>query len=392
MKRLCSLILLLGCSHSDSFDNPDRSVGPFNTGNDLTLTLNPSQDYWPAWTQDGRGILYAYVDSFVNQQGRLHRCLGMLSPSGGTRIWQLCDNRAQRDDSTNSYAGFAVDSSGRLLVAEAVSRANSPFSSLPQRTTLWLADTAHPYARVSLASFPQAIGGTNVQWLSGITWTGPNTFMALGQQFLLVPTCNFCFTRDSAFTVSDGVLIRGTISGGSAALQAIPGTLGATGYSLAEGGGTIVLTMQHDVRLFRVPLAGGTITPAYAGRDDTLSHQQGELVGVTCKGSTCIVSKAPIQLAGDYIVRDSHEPSGWGHQSSLGAFLPGVMELHSISIASGADQILRTDNQRVVFAAPRLSPVNGDLVVQLGGGWGNLQTHLNGGPNGTLHLYKSVLP
>lgn len=382
MKRLCSLILLLGCTHSDSFDNPASTVGPFNTGNDLTLTLNPDQDYWPAWTQDGRGILYSYVD----QERRLHRCLGMLSPNGGTRIWQLCDNRAVRDDSTNSYAGFAVDSTGRLLVAEAVSRANPPFG-LPQRFTLWLADTARPYARTQLATLPQSIGGTNVQWLSSIMWTGPNSFMALGQQLLLV-------SRDSAFAVSDGILLRGTITGNTATLQAIPGTLGATGYSLAEGGNTIAFTIQHDLRLFKIPVAGGVPFPTYLGRDDTLSHQHGELIGVTCKVTTCIVSKAPILIAGDYIGPDASEPSGWGHHSDTGSFLAGqaLMELHQVSLTTGADQVIRTGLRPNGFVAPQLSPVNGDLVMQLGGGWGHLQTFAGGGANGTLHLYKSFTP
>ena len=41
---------------------PIPAVGPFNTGTDVRLTLNPDQDYWPAWTDDGRGILYAFVN------------------------------------------------------------------------------------------------------------------------------------------------------------------------------------------------------------------------------------------------------------------------------------------------------------------------------------------
>ena len=57
-----ALLLLLGCGHSDSFIVSQPIVGPFGSGADIQLTFNVEQDYWPAWTQDGRGILYSYVN------------------------------------------------------------------------------------------------------------------------------------------------------------------------------------------------------------------------------------------------------------------------------------------------------------------------------------------
>lgn len=66
----------------------------------------------------------------------------MLAPASGTRIWQLCGNRAVRDDSVTSFAAFAMDNVGQLLVAEAVSSIHEGLIALP-RTSLWLADTAH---------------------------------------------------------------------------------------------------------------------------------------------------------------------------------------------------------------------------------------------------------
>lgn len=377
---LAALLIFAGCTHSDAFVTPVSTVGPFNTGADVLLTLNPDQDYWPAWTQDGRAVLYAFVDV----EHPLHRCLGMLAPLGGTRLWQLCDNRAVRDDSTNSYSGFAVDSTGRLLVAEAVSPAHSWFSVVPHSTTLWLADTARPFARVPLLALPQTIGNTVVSWVSDIRWTGPNTFIALGEQ--LFPD------KDSVFVPSPGVVFRGTIAANHATVQAVAGTQGVTGYSFAENGATIVFTASHDLRLFTVPAGGGVPLPEVPVRDDTLSHQKGELLGVSCRGETCIVAKGAILLAGDYWILDPRVPSGWNNTSSLGAYLAGQMELHSVSLTSGADVILRVDTTHVVFATPQLSPLSGDLLLQIGGGWGHLQTYFRGGTNSALHLYRALVP
>ena len=177
---------------------------------DVQLTFNVDQDYWPAWTTDGRGILYAYVD----RERPLHRCLGLLPATGGTRLWQLCDNRAVRDDSASSYGAFALDSAGRLLVAETVSSANAGATALSQ-TTLWLADSAHPYVRTSLLTLPLTVGTTVVTWLADISWTGPNTFIALGQQFSSEPHCigpglsMVCPSRDSIWADTGGVVVRG---------------------------------------------------------------------------------------------------------------------------------------------------------------------------------------
>jgi hypothetical protein len=368
------LVLLFGCTHSDPFVTSVSTVGPFNTGTDVQLTLNPDQNYWPAWTQDGRAILY----SFVDQEHALHRCLGLLAPLGGTRLWQLCDNRAVRDDSTNSFLAYALDSTGQLLVAEAVSPANSFVTSIPHSTTLWLADTARPYMRAALLTLPLGVGATNINSLADIVWTGSNTFIALGEEVL--------WTSDSVFAASDGVVLRGTIAGGRATLEPIAGTRGATGYSLAAAGTTIAFTVRHDLHLYTVPVAGGAPSPPVPQRDDTLSHQKGELLGVSCKGFTCLVAKGAVLLAGDYWV---FTPSGWENQSEGGGINGTTMELHSVSLQSGIDQIVRSNNSGIVYVTPQISPISGDVVLQIGGGLGHLQTV---GSAGTLHLYQGFGP
>jgi hypothetical protein len=401
---LPALLVLLACTHSDAFVTPAiPPLGPFSTGPDVQLTFNVDQDYWPAWTEDGNGILYANVDL----ERPLHRCLGLLPPGGGTRLWQLCDNRAVRDDSASSFGAFALDSNGRLLAAETVSSANAGATALSQ-TSLWLADTAHPYVRTTLLTLPVTVGTTAVTWLADIAWTGPGTFIALGQQLGTVPHCiGFglsmqCPSRDSVWADSGGVVVTGTIVANRATLQAVAGTQGATAYSVAENGASVVFTLTHDLRLFKVPSSGGTPVPTpRPAALDTLARQTGELVGVSCKGATCIVAKDGVLLAGEY----------WAFNMKLGAivlqsfpaqfFSPRqTFELHNISLGDGTDQLLRQDTTNVVVVTPKISPISGDVVVQIGGGWGHLQTFATASTgnlfatdgNSVLHLYKGLVP
>jgi hypothetical protein len=404
----------VACSHSDSFSTPVSTVGPSGTGSDVQLTFNPDQDYWPIWTQDGQGILYAFVDpQFPN-----HRCLGLLPAASGTRLWQLCDNRSFRADTVSSFAAYALDGAGRLLFAEAVSPAR-PGGGTPPSVTLWLADTASPYQRTPLLTFPTTVGSTVVTWLSDIVWTGSNAFMALGQQFNLLPHCvtagkplntsTVCSTYDTTFAGA-GMVLSGTITGTHATLHAVTGTDSATGYTLAENGTSIVFTRHHDLRLFRIPIGGGASAPLPIQWDypQTDIPVTGELAGVSCKASVCIVAHDGIFLSDAYSNADCNGGvcQEFAHfffqvdtlhpQSAPAAF----MELHRVSLSSGADEVLRSNTTNTIFATPQISPVSGDVAVQVGGGWGHLQTFATRGlpdlftvdGNSVLHLYKGLVP
>lgn len=407
--RLVALTLLAAC-HSESYVTPPIDAQPpFGTGPDIQITFNPDQDYWPMWTQDGRGILYAYVD----RERPLHRCLGMLAPEGGTRLWQLCDNRAVRDDTASSYIAFAMDTAGRLLVAESVTRYNPLVEELPH-TQLWLADTAHPYVRTNLLTLPATIDGIVVTWLADLQWTGPNSFIGIAQQFNSLPHCitvgaesaptTLCSTRDTIFADA-GFLVTGTIAGGHATLAPIVGTDSATSYSFAEGGASIVFTRHHDLRLFKIPPGGGVSVPLPIIRTvpDTARLITSELAGVSCNGSTCIVARDGIFLTDLY---SDPKPQQFAHFFFLPPiFLPQSvprepMELHRISLATNTDVILKSNMSNVIYATPQISPVNGDVVLQVGGGWGHLQTFATAGTvnlfapdgNSVLRLMKGLVP
>jgi hypothetical protein len=360
---------LLGCGHSDTFSDPTSAVGAYSAGPDIRLTLNPNQDYWPTWTEDGQGILYSYVDQVPGSQ---HRCIGLLPVVGGTRIWQLCDNRATQADSTNSFPAYSLGADGRLIYAEATTHAGLAATS-PDETTLWLADSAAPFQRRALLTLPTFAGSTPVAWLADISWTGPTTFIALAQDLSLLGHCMFCGPIDSIFYGE--AVVRGTITATGATLSVVTGTAGATGYSFAENGASIVYTLRDDRQLYKVPATGGTATVV-----GVVTPTGGaQLLGVSCRASTCIVADDVLTLTGISLSGAITFPS----------IVPnGVNELRTVSLTSGVSQVLRTNT--TLFATPQISPVTGDVVAQTGGAFGHLQTFTSSGSD--LHLYQGLVP
>jgi hypothetical protein len=358
------LLLPSGCGHSDAFTSDQATVGPFSTGSDVQLTLNVEQDYWPTWTQDGQGILYAFVAPGATVR---HRCLGLLPAAGGTRIWELCDNRGTQGDSVNSIAAYALASDGRLLYAVGASDSGL-LGRTPQKFTLWLADTAAPFQRTALLTLPAAPGGSP-NWLADITWTGANTFVALAQTIFIAPVplppCNF--VADSIFGGES--VVTGTIAAGHATLQTVSGTEGASGYSLAENGASIVFTLRNDQQLFKVPVTGGTAVAV----SPVLGGAASKLLGVSCKGSTCVVANDIVTF----------------YDAICSSAISGVKTLFSVSLSTGAVQTLTTSAS--ILATPQISPVSGDVVVQVGGAFGHIQT-IKSPSNGNLHLLRSLVP
>ncbi|MES1259695.1 MAG: hypothetical protein ABUL71_03805 [Gemmatimonadota bacterium] len=385
MRRLAlglALCLALACDHSDTFVGVVPTVGPATTANDLTLTFNTEQDYWPAWTQDGAGILYSFV---LPGSTAHHRCLGLLPAAGGTRIWELCNNRASNNDSATSYAAYALRSDGMLLYSEVVAPLFAGLSPprgqlTPSRHTLWLADTATPYQRTALLQLPVNLNGTNVNWLSDLAWTGPTTFVALGQEFGVTapstPPCNV--SQDSNFVMTS-VVVRGTISGNSATLQPVDGTLGATSFSLAENSATVAFTVKRDRRLYKVPFTGGS--PVVVA---TISPFASSLqLGVSCKHSTCLVASGVAASAFD------------GGGTPCPGVANGQQELRSVSLAGPVDQVSTVAFTNGlgfnIIVTPQISPVTGDVVVGVGGNLGHLQT-IRAPSNANLHLLKGLVP
>lgn len=369
-------LVAAACGHSEPFLLGTTPVGPYNSGPDIQLTLNEEQSYWPAWTQDGRGILYSFVSPGALS---IHRCIGLLPAAGGTLLWQLCDNRATQTDSTNSFTAYALNSDGRLIYAEAVSPAGIQ-SLTPRFNTLWLADTASPFVRTQLLTLPITIDGTLVGWLSDISWSGPSTFVALAQDLSIQFNCpRECNPEDTILVANGGIVVRGAIVGGRATLEGVAGTSGATGYSLAEGAATIVFTRLHDMRLYKVAALGGAASVLTTIPSSGPNTKIYELLGVSCKATRCIVAADPVWLF--------DTPPDVAPPNAARGVQAGSKLLFSVSTVDGGTQPLRTTDDLV--ATPIISPTSGDVVVQIGGVLGHLQTvGLN---TSRLHLLPGLL-
>jgi hypothetical protein len=367
VRPLLCLVLSVAaaCDHSDPFSFGSR-LGPASAGSDVLLTYNSNQDYWPAWTEDGSGILYAFVDASQHDPILFgHRCVGLMPAAGGTRFWQWCDNRANQGDSLSSIPAFALGADGRLIYLEATTATRAPFAA--SNTVLWLADSAFPYRRRALATLPVPVGDSAVSWLADLQWTGPTTFVALGQQMLLGGHCRTCSGIDTVFYGK--MVVAGTIGANGATLVPIAGTAGATGYSFAESGASIVFTRRDSTNLMKVPASGGVPSAI------TVTPRTGvQLLGVSCRGTTCVAALGPVTL--------------WqGLADVYPSINGGAFELRRVSLATGeATTILSRSS---ILASPLLSPA-GDVVAQVGSMFGHLQTFAAAQVD--LHRYQGLVP
>ena len=385
--RLWCALLLVGCDHTDSFITPSTpTAGPFPTGPDVLLTYNRDENYWPVLTEGGTGVLYAFVDATQSLSVPYgHRCMGLLPVTGGTRLWQWCDNRAAVSDSLSSFPAYALGSDGRLLYVE--STAIRTLSFVPGETKLWLADTAHPFRRRALLTLPVVVGDSAVSWFADLQWTGPVTFIGLAQHYLPAGHCGAigrCQGLDSVFT--GGLVVRGLIGPDATSLQPVHGTDGATSYTFAENGGSIVFTKRNSAELFKVPSNGGT--PVAAATVTTAPRVQ--LLGVSCRNSMCVVSVAPVTIWAPVVP---------GPGSDVTRIDAGVSELRVVSLATGesvplisiatADSFGNDFSSAGLFSSPLISSASGDVVAQYGRMMGHLQTNSSASSN--LHLYPRLL-
>lgn len=334
------LLLAAACGHSEPYTTtPTNTDGPFGAAVPTRLTYNSFTDSAASLTADGQGLMYLYT-GFANGD----RCIGLMPAGGGSRRWELCDTRFEAADSGKSYSAAALSSDGQLLYISALARRGRD---APDRTTLWLADSALPFQRRALISFPINVGGQGVSWLTDAQWTGPDNFIARAGLLSVAKECDRC-PLDT--TVVPAGMVRGTITATGATLSFVPGAESPEVMALAENGGVIVF-MRSFTEVLRVPATGGTPTLVAA------LPTSARVTGISCQGSECVIT----QLGGTV---------GGGGEGT---------RIYRIRLATNAVDLLTTVAGR--WAGPVLLPTGGDVVMQA-----------STTPTRDLYLFKGLLP
>lgn len=349
--RLGALLALTACGHSDPFITPGiEQQGPFSTVARARITFNSDADVAPNWTVDGKGIIYTFADPTRRDRDR---CLAILPAAGGTRIFTLCDNRPGHADSAETITSGALAEDGELLYLVG---SGKPIDQIPTLVTLWQADTISPFKRRKLLSLPSDVGGgLRPNWLLDVTWAGPDEFLALAADLTLVPQCIGCALRDTIYNPLG--VVRGTIGGNGATMELVSGTLGATSFSLADGGANIV--MVKGLTLSKLPRAGGPITLVTTLPNSGVGKR---IDDVSCRNTACIINS--------YEISTPPPPA---------ASKP-IWSLLRVSTAGGTATLVESTDAGP-WSAVRVSPTSADVVVRVG----SLKT-------GDLYLFRNLLP
>ena len=335
----------LAC-HSTPFETPaDGAVGPF-PGTGGRLTFNPGDQYGhpfsafaPSWAAGGSGILYTYSprsyqagESLVFRCGRVlcalasrdssDTCLAMLPPTGGSALWEMCETRPFHTDSNDVFSNATVNGTGQILYTEMTGPTTLPFP-LGMHGELWLGSAGAFAPRQKLLTlYRDSLGidltsTASVNWLSETTWSGSNTFLAIGGHL---------FPGDS---LRPRGLVLGTISATGATLSVVPGTASdSISHFALINGGSAVLFIDSTAVIRRVDLTTGAVTVTA-----TLGlSAAGRSLDISCRPDACIV-----------LTRD------------------GAWSLWKLDLATGTLTLARSLAQPLTVA--KLSPASGDVVA-----------------------------
>jgi len=252
--RATIVIALAGCSHTAAFeeDPPDRSAGPHGAVPPVQLTFNPLQDISPGFFPSVPGIVYTYESS---APGPRDRCLGIIPPMGGTRIWQACAGTGGSLDSLDAYGPAALSPGGRLAY---VASASSELKRGPDRSVLVLATLAAPLDTTRIHTFPINVDGVKVDGITDPHWLDDQHLVYVAQRVDFPRYCNGC-DRD---TVRTGLGIVMVDLSGPPVMSLVGGPRFVTSLAIADDG-AFIYTMAGDSRVFRESPPGGAASVVY---------------------------------------------------------------------------------------------------------------------------------
>ncbi|MES2304178.1 MAG: hypothetical protein V4558_01650 [Gemmatimonadota bacterium] len=259
-----TLLTLTACGHSETFvtGTPPGEEGPLLAGAPTRLTYSDGVDLVSSFSPDGKSLLFSFqpfkpLPPVVLSRPDVDRCIGIMPASGGTRN-ELCRLNTAGLDSTDAFEHAAVGGDGSLLYG---AYASTVGALIVNTGALRLGTLAAPYPGRVLLATPTVTAGLSFDHFGVIRWASPTTFFVeVHDQTVFGNPLNE--VKSDTFALGVGIL-RGDISGNGAVFTAVAGTDSASGFDLSTAGDSLYFTRLDDVRLYSVPVAGGTRRVVY---------------------------------------------------------------------------------------------------------------------------------
>ncbi len=245
-----TLTLLCACSHSEGYLAPDptTSDSPYIDAPVLRLTYEPGMDLFPSWSPDGSLLIYTFQPA-----GRADRdrCIGILPHGGGTRS-EHCYNAADGNGRTDALEWPALGTDGSLLYTHYISGIGDR---IPERGVLRLGTPSDPFGGQQLMTLPATVGTTGFTRIGQTAWTAPGRFLFIAQDYLMLGNIANGNKKDTTYVGL--ALVQASLTPNGAQFSVVPGTDSAATFYISPASDSIYFTRYQDIRLYRVPMAGG---------------------------------------------------------------------------------------------------------------------------------------
>jgi hypothetical protein len=241
-RALAGISLLLACSHSEPFTNPDvGNDGPLDPAEPVRLTHNLGADLTPAAHPGGTTLLYAFTQPGTPGGDQ---CLALLPAGGGTRQ-EYCPTSAGSRDSTDRYEEPAwIDSTTLAVVraAKLIGRARDDY------LVLGTARAEDPVDVTARLRFPYVTpAGILHLYPTHVTSLGDGRVAYIAETQISYLPCGPC-PEDWTHVGREIMIVD---LAGSAPPTRVPGTDYPTGVSIGPNPGDLVFTLAGDTRAFR---------------------------------------------------------------------------------------------------------------------------------------------
>lgn len=291
-----AIVLAAACSHSEPFGpQVGRPEEPFSTEEPVRLTYAGGLNTRPAFSEDGRRIVYAFPRGDDGPDDHDHdTCLGVLPTTGGARVAEYCveerDHRSFRDGVEHA----ALSTDGRLAFVRASGLAGN-FT--VARAGLYVASADSVRGAREVLELKRIPPGGSVSWdyLLNPAWVGPGELVALATRTeLRGPN----LAKDTVHFGIDVVRIR--VDDQPVTWTRIAPGMGAAEMALDRSTGMLYLLSHRyfDAEglaviadtVWRMPLSGGTPGPVFGLPNDASSPGE-RIFAITAGGGRVLATR-----------------------------------------------------------------------------------------------------